>query len=108
MSVKNGEKGDTALMSTYFHNLHKPHLCFSLSKALGGVSLKYAFKLMQDLIVRLHSLSSDPLSASLASFVITSNLLLPSTISHCLAQSTLAPSHTHLSSPPPHRPLFSV
>lgn len=44
----------------------------SLSKALGGVSLKYAFKLMQDLIRHLHSaqLLSLPLSLHLLSLLI--------------------------------------
>lgn len=77
----------------YFPNLHGTYFCLSLSKALTEVSLKYAFKLMQDLITS--PLSSNLLSTSLASFVIIYNLPLPSTLSHCLTESTLTPLSKH-------------
>lgn len=69
------------------------HLCFFFSWAPAGVSLKYAFKLMHDLIVHLHSavLCSAPLH--LLSFIIFSfpSSFLPSTVSQLFF---LDPPHT--------------
>lgn len=87
----------------YFPNLHGTHLCFSPSKALCGVSLKYAFKLMQDLITHLHSaqILSLPLSLHLLSLLIFFFLPLFPTASLNPPSPPHSPRpHAHLSSPP--------
>lgn len=92
LKIKNPETSTTHM---YFPNL--THLCFSLSKAFGGVSLKYAFKLMQDLITHLHSaqLLSLPLSLHLLSLLIF--LFLP--LFPTASLNPPSPPFTHLFSP---------
>lgn len=83
-SLKNaGVKRKVKNLKTLTRNMYFPNLRTSTSaKAFAGVSLKYAFKLMRDLITHLHSaqILSLPLSLHLLSSLIFFWFLLPLSI----------------------------
>lgn len=90
----------------YFPNQRGTHLWVSLSKVPGGVSLKYAFKLMHDLIMHLHS--ARLLSQSCLPFLLHLLSHLIFFFLHCLPLPlSILFFHPHHPRPPPNLPFLS-